>query len=171
MKTLLAQCCFVLTLVLAQSHALYAEEQIHRKVTPLKVTQEIKAVYQINTNKLKRNVNRGIHYLTYLMDHYARLGIPDKNISLVGVFYGDAITSVLKNSHHKSRGGRTEVNPNIAAINALIKKGVKIEACSETMRLRGITHAELLPGVEMVEGSYVRIIDLQQQGYAYIKFL
>ena len=61
-------------------------------------------------------------------------------------------------------------NPNIVILEEILKSGVQIEICEDTMRQRGITAAELLPGVKMVVGAFPRLIDLQLQGYAYIKF-
>ncbi len=154
--------------------ALQSEEQTQSKIIPLEITNPIKVVYQINTHKMKHKVNKGVHYLTYLMDHYKRLGIPKENITLVAVFYGDSIFSLLKDPHFKNRsghGGRGHRNPNVSAIETLISNGVKVEACSESMRIKKIPHSELLPGIDIIEGSYVRVIDLQHQGYAYIKFL
>jgi intracellular sulfur oxidation DsrE/DsrF family protein len=47
---------------------------------------------------------------------------------------------------------------------------VQIELCENTMQQKGVKPAELMPGVKLVVGAFPRLIDLQLQGFAYIKF-
>lgn len=52
----------------------------------------------------------------------------------------------------------------------LLQHGVSVEICNVTMRAKGFTPEDLLPGVVIVHDAYTRLIDLQQRGYAYIRF-
>ena len=61
-------------------------------------------------------------------------------------------------------------NPNAKVVAELIANGVSVEICHLTMRANGFQPEELLPGVVMVHDAYTRLIDLQQRGYAYIRF-
>jgi intracellular sulfur oxidation DsrE/DsrF family protein len=138
---------------------------------PLHQKENIKVVYQINTAEIKHGVNKGLHYVSYIIDHYKRMGVPAKNIKLIAVLYGDASTSLLRERAYKKHGGRGESNPNKALIEELNAQGVQIELCGESARLRNISRKEILPAVKVNVGAYARVIDLQHQGYAYIKFL
>jgi len=51
-----------------------------------------------------------------------------------------------------------------------VKSGVQVELCEDTLRQKGVTAGELMPGVKIVVGAFPRLIDLQLHGYAYIKF-
>ena len=47
--------------------------------------------------------------------------------------------------------------------------GVKLELCDITRSEIGLSEDELYQGVEMVRSGVVRIAELQQQGFAYLK--
>ncbi len=47
--------------------------------------------------------------------------------------------------------------------------GVKLELCGITREQTGLDEKKLIPGVEIVRSGVVRIAELQQQGFSYIK--
>ncbi len=50
------------------------------------------------------------------------------------------------------------------------KDGVGLDACANTMRVQGVKLDDLLPGFVVAEkGGVVRLVELQQQGYAYLR--
>lgn len=51
----------------------------------------------------------------------------------------------------------------------LLRQGVSIQACENALRAFGISKEELLPGCATVPAGVVALIELQQQGCAYIK--
>jgi intracellular sulfur oxidation DsrE/DsrF family protein len=52
----------------------------------------------------------------------------------------------------------------------LLEQGVEVGVCSQAMRKRKVKHQLIMDGVEFIEqGGVLRIIELQQQGYHYIK--
>jgi uncharacterized protein len=56
------------------------------------------------------------------------------------------------------------------AVAELIRKGVRVVACENTMRQKAIRKQDLLPGVETVPSGAVEVIRKQQaEGYAYFK--
>ena len=48
-------------------------------------------------------------------------------------------------------------------------QGVKLELCDITREAARLDPARLMPGVERVRSGVVRIAELQQQGFAYLK--
>jgi len=52
----------------------------------------------------------------------------------------------------------------------LLDRGTSVEICDETIKGKGWTAGNILPGVRIVHDAYTRLIDLQQRGYAYIRF-
>ena len=77
---------------------------------------------------------------------------------------------MLKDGPYKSFTGKMDENPNKEIIQELNNLGVSIELCAQTMRQNGWMPQDLLPEVEIVVGAYPRLIDLQLQGHAYIRF-
>lgn len=63
------------------------------------------------------------------------------------------------------------VNANIAELAArLIKEGVGFDACANTMKAQGVKLDDLIDGFIVAEkGGVVRLADLQQDGYAYLR--
>jgi intracellular sulfur oxidation DsrE/DsrF family protein len=45
-----------------------------------------------------------------------------------------------------------------------------VEICHVTMKGKGWTAEDILPGVIIVHDAYTRLIDLQNRGWAYIRF-
>jgi len=57
-----------------------------------------------------------------------------------------------------------------AAAVRLIKAGVGFEACANTMKAQGIKLDDLLAGFTVAEkGGVVRLVELQQSGFAYLR--
>lgn len=152
---------------LAPSISQAADPQL--PIPPLK-TKDIKVVLHTNTTSEKGGINKAVYYVRYLLDHYKRLGIPATEISMSVVFYGDGVLALFNDETLLARMPKKgQGNRSLAVLKELMAAGVSIEACSETMRLRKMNPSDLLEGVKTVAGSYVRVVDLQLQGYAYLK--
>jgi intracellular sulfur oxidation DsrE/DsrF family protein len=133
-------------------------------------TDDIRAVYQINTDKKKGSVGAGLHYLEKLLDTYNSLGVQDEATDIHAVLHGDAAYWLLRDEPYVKAAGGGSTNPNKAMVAELIGRGVGIEICAQTMRGRGWRPSDILDGVHIVVGAYPRVIDLQLRGYAYIRF-
>lgn len=137
---------------------------------PIEQRSCIRTVYQIKTDDWKEGVGAGLHYLKKLRDAYRKMGIEPDALHMHGVFHGDAAYMLLNDSAYEASEQGSGENPNRALVASLVRSGVHIEICANTMESHGWTEADLLPGVVMVVGAYPRIIDLQLRGYAYIRF-
>ncbi len=136
---------------------------------PLEVRENLRIVYQVSDETLHEGLNKGLSYANKLMDTYEKQGIASKEVHLSLVFHSGAITALV-NEVTRERLGAVAENPNQVILAALIERGVQIELCESTMKQKGVELTELLPGVKTVVGAFPRLIDLQLQGYAYIKF-
>ena len=58
---------------------------------------------------------------------------------------------------------------NTENIAVLVKSGVVIEACNNSMQGHKMTKEDLFPGVQVVESGIGELVLLQNQGYAYFK--
>ncbi|AFZ70133.1 hypothetical protein Calag_0357 [Caldisphaera lagunensis DSM 15908] len=54
-------------------------------------------------------------------------------------------------------------------INELLGSGVKFNVCNISLRSLGIPYNDLVEGLNLVESGIVKIIDLVNSGYVYIK--
>ena len=154
------------TLVLASSLTAVAAEP---EVIPLQVRENLRIVYQVTEDAAHEGVNKGLFYARKLIDTYRKHGIAPEQVHLHLVYHGTGIAAVV-NDEARHRLGVEAANPNGAILQELITRGVQVELCENTMQQKGVKPAELLPGVKLVVGAFPRLIDLQLQGFAYIKF-
>lgn len=137
---------------------------------PLQVRENIRVVYQVSDDKHHEGVNRAMFYARKLINAYEKQGIDTEQVHLHLVYHSSSIVALLNEDGRKRLGAEQVKNPNTEILAELFKLGVQIEICEDTMRQKEVTPGELLDGVKMVVGAFPRIIDLQLQGYAYIKF-
>jgi uncharacterized protein len=139
-------------------------------VIPLQTRENLRIVYQVTDDLLHEGVNRGLFYARKLVDTYEAEGIPADQVHLHLVYHGTGINAVVNEQARARLKAETAENPNTRLLADLLRRGVQIELCDSTMRQKGVRPEELLPGVKRVVGAYPRLVDLQLQGYAYIKF-
>jgi len=54
-------------------------------------------------------------------------------------------------------------------LGATIKKGVTFSACGQTMKAFKVTEKDLYPGVKVVPGGNIEVMEKQEAGWTYIK--
>lgn len=54
-------------------------------------------------------------------------------------------------------------------ISDLVKSGVRVVACENTMTKQKLTKADMLPGIDYVPAGVVELMEKQQQGWAYVR--
>ena len=139
------------------------------EVIPIQVRENLRIVYQVTDDTLHEGVNKGLFYARKLINTYQKHGIAPEQVHLHLVYHGTGIAAVVKDEARK-RLGAEAANPNADILAELVKRGVQVELCENTMQQKGVKPSELMPGVKLVVGAFPRLIDLQLQGFAYIKF-
>ena len=79
------------------------------------------------------------------------------NVAIEIVAYGPGIGMLKSDSVVASRIGEA------------LGRGVKLEACENTMRGQKLTKADMLDGIDYVPAGVVEIMQKQQQGWAYLR--
>jgi len=98
--------------------------------------------------------------LNNMRNHIKGVGGP-QNVELVLVVHGPG----LKRFHDIEATDKLR-----KMVSGLQDEGVQFNACGNTMRAQGVQTDELIPGMIRVDqGGVVRIAELQQQGYLYIR--
>lgn len=160
----------ILTALLALTAAAPAQTAAPAEPLGLNIKQDIKAVYQVSEAAEHEDIDKGLFYARKLADTYQRLGIAPEQVRLHIVYHSDAIAAVLDDAAWQRLTKKTGTNPNRDALAQLVAHGIHIEVCADTLKRKSIEPTELLPGVVRVVGAYPRLVDLQLQGLAYIKF-
>ena len=142
---------------------------VEPEVIPIQVRENLRIVYQVTDDTQHEGVNKGLFYARKLINTYQKHGIAADQVHLHLVYHGTGIAAVVNDAARK-RLGAESANPNGEILAELIKRGVQIELCENTMQQKGVKPTELMAGVKLVVGAFPRLIDLQLQGFAYIKF-
>lgn len=156
----------ILPLLLLTASAAYAAKP---EVIPIQVRENLRIVYQVTDDVAHDGVNKGLFYARKLINTYDKQDIAADQVHLHLVYHGTGIAAVVNDTARK-RLGVDAPNPNADILAELIRRGVQIELCENTMQQKGVKPTELMPGVKLVVGAFPRLIDLQLQGFAYIKF-
>ncbi|UCE58221.1 MAG: extracellular solute-binding protein [Phycisphaerales bacterium] len=136
----------------------------------LTINNDIAIVCRIDTDDWKDGLGAGLTFVRGLVGSYRSIGTPAEQLHISAVVHGGAGYWMLKDASY-GRSKRSEAaNPNKTIIRELGELGVSLELCEETMKEHGWTAEDLLPGVRIVPNAYARIVDLELQGYAYIRF-
>jgi len=73
------------------------------------------------------------------------------------VFHQDAVEALVKDSPHEGE------------VRELIRRGVKIAACSIALKTFGISAERLINGVEVMDSGVAEIVRKQEEGWTYLR--
>lgn len=133
--------------------------------------EHIRVVYDVRDDVWAAGIGKALYYVRGLIEAYRSQGVPPEKLHVSIVIAGKAAYWLLNDAAYQDyKNDEFAYNPNSQVVEELIDLGVSVELCNATRKGRGWQPEELLPGVKRVHDGYTRLIDLQQQGYAYIRF-
>lgn len=144
---------------------------VEPKVIKITKKKNIRVVYDVKDDVWDAGIGKALYYARGLVQSYEALGVPPKQRKISVVLHGPTAYWVLKDDAYRAfKKDDFAYNPNTHVIQGLLENGVSVEVCNVTLRGKGWTADDVLPGITIVRDAYTRIIDLQQQGYSYIRF-
>ena len=72
-------------------------------------------------------------------------------------------------THGAGLSAVTSASPVAQEVLGVISRGVRVDACHNTMRAQGVTRAGLLPGVSVVESGLAHLVLRQRLGWSYVR--
>jgi intracellular sulfur oxidation DsrE/DsrF family protein len=109
----------------------------------------------MHLNSGEEKVQKGT--LNNIKNLYEAMGAERVNVELVA--HGAGLSLFTKQD--------TKLAPELARLKT--SYGVSYTACSNTMKAQGLTRADLIDQVDRTMPAMVRLMELQEQGWAYIK--
>lgn len=109
----------------------------------------------MHLNRGEEKVQKGT--LNNIKNLYEALGAERVNVEIVA--HGAGLSLFTKQD--------TKLAEELAGLKA--SYGVSYTACSNTMKVQGLTRADLIDQVDRTMPAMVRMMELQEQGWAYIK--
>ncbi len=164
----------VLVLTLAWSGVAMAQgeaEARRRPIHQVERRQDIRVAYDIKDNVWAAGIGKGLYYVRGLLEAYKDQGVSMDQLHISVVLHGKAAYWLLNDQAYQIHTlDPFAVNPNDKVVEELLAHGVSVEICHVTMKGKGWTAEDILPGVTIVHDAYTRLIDLQNRGWAYIRF-
>jgi len=131
----------------------------------------IRVVYDVRDDVWAAGIGKALYYVRGLIEAYRSQGVPPEKLHVSVVIASKAAYWLLNDAAYQVyKNDEFAYNPNSQVVEELIDLGVSVELCNATRKGRGWQTEDLLPGVKRVHDGYTRLIDLQQKGYAYIRF-
>ncbi len=158
-----------LILVFSSLNNLFSQE--NPDIKEITKTVSITSVWEVKTGDLEGGLAGGLVYPGKLVERYKLLNIGRNDYRISVVLHLAAGHFALNDSSYKAYTKSDQPNPNRELISKLQEEGVRIELCGVTMANNGWIADNLLPGIIILSvGAYARIIDLEKQGYSYIRY-
>lgn len=105
-----------------------------------------------------------------MLDYAARMynlhcyaGVPKRNIELAIVIYSGSAPIVMTNPTYSKRF--EQMNPNSILLDELMKNGIKIIVCGQSMMKQDLLPENIYPGVRMAVSRFTATTDLIEKGY------
>ena len=128
-----------------------------------------KAVYDIHSGDTTAGISKGLYFARGLIEAYGKQGVKPTQLDIHLVLHGDAAKYLLvDDTYQMAINDPFATNLNAKITQDLLNLGVRVEICHSAMKAMGWTAKDVLPGVVIVHDGYTRLIQLQNQGYAYI---
>ena len=128
-----------------------------------------RVVYDIKTNATEAGISKGLYYARGLYEAFGKQGVKPKQVHMHLVLHGDAAAMLLTDSAYQAVNYDPFMNnPNDKIVQELLELGASVEICHSAMKGHGWKAEDIMPGVTIVHDGYTRLVQLQNQGYAYL---
>ena len=130
---------------------------------------QYKAVYDIHSGDTTAGISKGLYFARGLIEAFGKQGVKPAQLDIHLVLHGDAAKFLLiDDTYQMAINDPFASNLNAKITQDLLNLGIHVEICHSAMKAMGWTANDVLPGVAIVHDGYTRLIQLQNQGYAYI---
>jgi intracellular sulfur oxidation DsrE/DsrF family protein len=130
------------------------------------VLKEAKVVFNLDQRAFEGDEPTGIQFLRLMVPYFKRTGT---NARIVAVFHGNSGYMLLADAAYGRARNWPGGNPYKQQIAALMRDGVEVEECGETMAANKWSNADLLPDIKVITGANYRIIQLVQEGFVQLQ--
>ncbi|MEJ0018851.1 MAG: DsrE family protein [Acetobacteraceae bacterium] len=130
------------------------------------VLKEARVVFNLDHLAFDGDEPIGLNFLHIMTERFRADGTAAK---IVAVFHGPNGYMLLNDAAYDRVRHWQHGNPYKDQIAALMRAGVEVEECGQTMRANGWRNADLLPGIKVNSGANFRIVELVQQGYVQLQ--
>lgn len=119
-------------------------------------------------NKLadKAKVADMLDYAARMYNLHRYAGVPKENIELAIVIYAGSTPMVMANPMYSKRFD--QVNPNDALLDELLRNGIQVIVCGQSMMKQDLLPEDIYPGVRLAVSRFTATTNLIGKGYQVI---
>jgi len=128
--------------------------------------KEAKVVFNIDHLAFEGDEPTGLQFMRVMIERFRADGTAAQ---IVAIFHGAAGYMLLGDVTYDKVRNWQQGNPYKDQIAGLIRSGVSVEECAETMRANHWRNADLLPGIKVNTGANFRIVQLVQEGFVQLQ--
>ena len=152
-----------------RAEVMAALDRYRETVVPARRRRDV--AYDVKDDVWEAGIGKALYYVRGLLEAYKAQGVNEKEVHISVVLHGPTVYWMLNEAaYRRFKNDEFDFNPHEQVLQELLHHGVSIEVCNATLRGKGWNENDLLPGVIRVHDAYTRLIELQQLGYAYIRF-
>jgi len=134
---------------------------------PYQPREGAKLCIDLTRGSAEDELNPAIKKLPRFVNLYAGGGAKAAKADLRVVLHGDAIRAALTDDAYAAATG-TRGNPNLALMRTLHESGVTFVVCGQSLRHAGQSPEDVAPIVEVAVSALTAVVNLQQDGFAYV---
>jgi len=109
------------------------------------------------------HVNEGLEEVARILNLHLAAGLKRDNLKAVVVFHSASLLSILHDEYYLSKYGIN--NPNKDILNQLMKNGIDLVVCGQSIMLRELSPGEILPGIQFALSAKTTLSKYQNIGY------
>lgn len=118
----------------------------------------------------KTEVSEMLDYAARMYNLHRYAGVPKENIELAIVIYGSSTPIVMTNPTYRKRFDKDKpdsdmVNPNIALLDELLRNGIQVFVCGQSMMKQNLVPENIYPGIKKAMSRFTATTDLIEKGY------
>ena len=114
----------------------------------------------------KTQVAEMLDYAARLYNLHRYAGVPKENIELAIVVYSGSTPMVMADPTYSQRFD--QANPNTALLDELLRNGIQVIVCGQSMMKQDLLPEDIYPGVRMAVSRFTATTDLMGKGYQVI---
>ena len=125
-----------------------------------------KFVIELGDRVDKSSVADKLDYAARMYNLHRYAGVPEKNIELAIVVYSGSASIAIANATYHKRFDQE--NPNGPLLDELLRNGIRVIVCGQSMMKQDLLPEDIYPGVRMAASRFTATTDLMVKGYQVI---
>lgn len=109
------------------------------------------------------HVNEGLEEVARILNLHITAGLKIENLKAIVVFHSASLLSIMHDAYYQDKYGNN--NPNKELLNQLMKNGIDLVVCGQSIMLRELSPNDFLLGLQFALSAKTTLSKYQNEGY------